>query len=229
MSIENTPDYPCNNMDHKMMNRVLRHRLRNLCAGVKMTIERIASTTASTNPQIGSRCDIVIAELDNLRDFTDRMDLLFDVLPTPEQKNLFSIVTDLRMKFLQTYPFCNFELKGAELNITFEHGSWLQAVVDELLQNAGEAAGDNGDVVLAWEQHENFFSFSVSNTGAGIPKEIPTDPPVPFYTEKSRHDGLGLAIAYRIAAFLGTELKIDSNESNTTIELKISDAEIVNG
>eukprot|EP00828_Plagiopyla_frontata_P047724 TRINITY_DN8910_c0_g1_i2.p4 TRINITY_DN8910_c0_g1~~TRINITY_DN8910_c0_g1_i2.p4 ORF type:complete len:159 (-),score=13.84 TRINITY_DN8910_c0_g1_i2:41-517(-) len=115
MPVEKNSSYPCKNMDHYIMNRVLRHRLRNLCAGVKMTIERIAASTMQSNPQIGSRCDIVAAELDSLREFTDRMDMLFDRLPSPEVKSLFMMITDMRMDFLKNYPFCNFEINGCLL------------------------------------------------------------------------------------------------------------------
>jgi signal transduction histidine kinase len=230
MPVEKNSSYPCKNMDHYIMNRVLRHRLRNLCAGVKMTIERIAASTMQSNPQIGSRCDIVAAELDSLREFTDRMDLLFDRLPSPEVKSLFMMITDMRMDFLKNYPFCNFEINGAELDISVRNGSLIELALTELLQNAGDAAGENGTVCLSWSlKPDGSLCFGVANDGAGIPENIPLDPPVPFSTEKSRHDGLGLAIAFRIAGETGAKLLFNTGRTNTQIELIIPDAEIING
>ncbi|MBN2640109.1 MAG: sensor histidine kinase [Victivallales bacterium] len=230
MPVEKKSSYPCENMDHYIMNRVLRHRLRNLCAGVKMTIERIAASTMQSNPQIGSRCDIVAAELDSLRDFTDRMDLLFDRLPSPEVKSLFMMITDMRMDFLKNYPFCNFEIKGAELNVSVRNGSLIQLALTELLQNAGDAAGENGNVCLSWSlKPDGGLCFGIVNDGAPMPENIPLDPPVPFNTEKSRHDGLGLAIAFRIAGETGTQLRFNTDNNNTQIEFIIPEAEIING
>ena len=208
MAENNNPSYPIDAMNHYVMNRVMRHRLRNLCAGVKMTAERIATMTASTNPQIGSRCDIVIAEVDNLRDFTDRMDLLFDALPMFEAKSLFDLVIDARTFFAPKFPFGKLNFSGPEAMVNFAHGSWLMVALHELLINAGEAAGEGGEVLLAWTEEAAGWAWAVSNSGEQIAAEIPLSPPTPFMTTRSRHDGLGLAIVWRICVALGATLEI---------------------
>lgn len=223
-------EYPGDVLDLHQMNRVLRHRLRNLCAGVKMTASRMADQTRESNPRMSSRCDVIVSELDNLNEFTQRMDLLFDTLPPPEPKNLFELITDLREFFVKTYPFCTLNFDGAEENINFTSGSLIFIALMELIDNAGEAAGDNGTVDLAWSENDNNYTFSITNTGCSIPQDIPINPPEPFNTLRSRHDGIGMSIAHRICKALNSELFINISSQETVIAtVQLSAKEFTHG
>ena len=217
-----TPPIDLNNM-----NRVVRHKLRNLCAGVKMSIDRIAEQTAESHPFIGEKCSIITSELNNLEVFTDRMDLLFDALPPNNQKSLFELISLARTSFARSFPLCSLAIVGKEYNFIFPRGSWLLLILTEVLHNAGEAAGVNGQVEITWNKSTNLV-FTISNTGDLFPADIPTDPPKPFFTNKGRHDGLGLAIVNRICSSMGATLSIDkSNEALVSIKLTFSLEEIL--
>jgi len=218
--------YPADNIDLRKMNRILRHRLRNLCAGVKMTAERIASITSQSHPQIGERCNIIISELDNLQTFTDRMDMLFDNLPAPEKRTLFDILCHVREFFIKKYPFCHLVLEGREISLSLAHGSWFAFALKEIVANAGESAGANGTVKINWGESENSVSIRVSNTGESVPSEIPINPPQPFNTLRSRHDGIGLAIAHRICSESTSSMHVESTADLTVVEIKLSPEEI---
>ncbi len=190
--------YPEDALDLRRMNRTLRHRLRNLCAGVKMTIDRVADVVGRDNTQLGDRCLLIKAEMDALQGFTERMDLLFDVLPQPGPLSLFEVLSELREDFVKSFPLCAFELEGPECDVAFPKGSWLLIALKELLRNAGEAAGAEGSVSLSWRLEKDSFSLEIVNGGEPFPPDTPLNPPQPFLSPKSRHDGLGLAIAFRI-------------------------------
>jgi two-component system nitrogen regulation sensor histidine kinase GlnL len=229
-SLESKGKYPENNIDLKLMNRVLRHRLRNLCAGVKMTMDRIASVTKESHPELGGRCDIIKAELDNLQAFTERMDLLFDALPSPESASLFTIISGQREDFAKEFPFCALDLNGPELDASLIHGSWVSLALKELISNAGEAAGSSeGTVSLTWNQTADCpLEFTIENNGSGLPEEIPATPPEPFNTQKSRHDGIGMAMAFRIFTEIGAEMKIDKNrEHGALVHIKLPKEELL--
>jgi len=226
MTVKDT-DYPESCIDLNLMNRVMRHRLRNLCAGVKMTANRIAETTKETHPRMSSRCDVIVSELDNLNEFTNRMDLLFDTLPGTTDRSLFDIISKLRGDFTQKFPFSTLRFDGPEISLSFPHGSLLELALSELLDNAGEAAANNETVTLKWECDKNFI-FKLTNTGESIPEEIPYNPPVPFNTLRSRHDGIGLSIAYRICKALGSELFIESNSDLVSATVQLSPEEFIN-
>jgi len=228
MSLKDT-DYPGDCIDLSQMNRVIRHRLRNLCAGVKMTANRIAETTKETHPRMSSRCEVIVSELDNLQEFTDRVDLLFAPLPSSTEKSLFEVISSLREEFMQTHPFSTLEFDGPESTVSFPNGSLIATCLSELLANAGEAASDNGNVQLSWSI-ENELTFTITNNGSKIPDEIPIDPPQPFNTLRSRHDGIGLSIAYRICKALESELFIDNTkEDQVTVKVQLSPEEFING
>lgn len=221
-------DYPESCIDLNLMNRVMRHRLRNLCAGVKMTANRIADTTKETHPRMSSRCEIIVSELDNLHEFTTRLDLLFDTLPPATPKSLFDVISELRDDFVKNHPFATLDFDGPEATVSFPNGSLLQLCMGELLANAGDAAANNGNVKLSWQTGDN-FSFTISNNGSKIPEEIPINPPQPFNTLRSRHDGIGLSIAYRICKALDSELFINNENTDlVTVTVQLSPEEFVN-
>lgn len=224
-----TSSYPENHLDARLMNRIIRHRLRNLCAGVKMTVERMAKTTSETHPQIASRCDVIVGELDNLREFTERMDLLFDALPASDPKTLFEFVSTLRDDFVKHHPLRSISLDGPEANTTIKSGSLALIAAGELLDNAGGLSEADGEVALSWTIDEGGLHFFVTNDGGPIANEIPVDPPEPFNTTRSRRDGLGLSIARRIAESIGGSLAVDGMASKrVTATLTLPPEELIN-
>ncbi len=229
MNTDGAKDKPNLLVNHHRMNKIIRHKLRNLCAGVKMAIDRIAEQTIEINPKISERCSIITSELDNLENFSVRMDLLFDSLPPPDCLSLFEIISLSRNFFIQRFPFCTLSINGNQDDIKFIHGSWLLTAIKELLINAGEANEIDGEVKLSWD-FENEQSIRLENCGDSIPDEIPLNPPQPFFTLKSRHDGLGLAIADRICQEIDSELSIKPVPSNSVnVMLKLPIKEVIYG
>ena len=221
--------YPASVMRLQSMNRIVRHRLRNLCAGVRMTIERIASVTEKTHPEIPGRCKIICSELDNLQEFTARMDLLFDNMPTSCQMPLFELITELRSSFSKRNPLLSLELDGPEENISIRNGSWFVTALMELLDNAAEAAGPEGNVKLNWDfdNEKQSFSIVIENSSGPIGPAIPINPPVPFHTERSRHDGLGMAIAYRICAETNSAMTVENSPDKVKVIINFAKEEII--
>lgn len=208
--------YPLSVLVPREMNRILRHRLRNFCAGMKMTAERISDRVASDYPDVAERCSLVVAETIDLQRFTERMDLLFDALPSPSTLTLFELMVTARDRFVRDFPARSLELDGPEDDVVLEHGTWLQTALGELLANAGEAAGLDGLVRLSWRTAPA-FAVSVMNAGDTIPPEIPVAPPRPFCTERSRHNGIGMAIAFRICTEMEATMNVEAREPGNTV------------
>ncbi|OGV36107.1 MAG: hypothetical protein A2020_03330 [Lentisphaerae bacterium GWF2_45_14] len=222
--------YPAYAMKLQVMNRVVRHRLRNLCAGVRMTVERIASVTEKTHPDIPNRCKIICTELDSLQIFTDRMDTLFDTLPTSVQKSLFELLAETRDCFARKNPLSSLDLSGPEENISIKNGSWFVIALGELLDNAAEASGPQGNVKMKWSlgKENQSFKIIIENTSEPIAPGIPINPPVPFHTERSRHDGLGMAIAYRICSETNSGMVVENSPDKVKIIINFAKEEIIN-
>ncbi len=216
-------------IDLPTMNMVIRHKLRNLCAGIKMTINRISSQSQKIDPSISEKCTLINFELDMLDEFTHRMDLVFATLPACTKKSLASILDEVYKSFTCKFPLSSLSIGGPQLKLSLKRGKLIKIALSEVLNNAGEAIDSNSDVILCWEMTDNSsLKFLIKNTGAPIPSKIPYNPPKPFYTTKGKHDGLGLSIASRISAHINGSCIITSNtKNNITVEIIIPQGEFV--
>jgi len=222
-------EYPSNVLDTCTMNRVLRHRLRNLCAGMTLALDSIADQVEDEYPRVVERAALMLAELQDVQRLTERMDLVFDELPHPQPSTLGELLASARAEFAQRFPFCALTMQAPEQDATLLYGSWWAMALDELLRNAGEAAGSDGQVGIACELGTR-VDLTVTCTGCRWPGSIPVDPPEPFRTTRGRHDGLGLAIAKRLCAAMGADMAIDCSVPDTvTVNLTGPVEEETNG
>ncbi|MBI3932050.1 MAG: HAMP domain-containing histidine kinase [Acidobacteria bacterium] len=95
----------------------------------------------------------------------------------------------------------------------------VQQLVLALALNALEATPSGGRVVLAARAAEDGALLAVSDTGCGIPPENLPHVFEPFFTtkENGKGVGLGLAVAYGIAARHGGRLSVDSRIGEGTV------------
>ena len=186
-----------------------------------MAVERIADQVGSTYPQVTEMTPLMIAELNSLQMFTDRADLLFDRLPPPGCRCIGEVVSRVRGEFREQFPDTVLHLNflDTDTDHMLEHGNWLLIILRELLLNAGEAAGAAGEVELTWAQAAG-AKIIVTNSGLEIPAEIPLAPPLPFFTSRSRHDGIGLAIIARLCKALVADLAIQSGSSGVSVTIE---------
>jgi two-component system C4-dicarboxylate transport sensor histidine kinase DctB len=82
----------------------------------------------------------------------------------------------------------------------------LEQVLVNLLQNAVQACGENGEITLAIAAEGNQLRLSVSDNGPGVPAGLRDTLFQPFVTSKTEGIGLGLAIARDIMRQLGGDL-----------------------
>ncbi len=209
VNLNDNGTYPSERIDLRCLNRVLRHRLRNLCCGMKMALERVSDQTGESFPSIRDNCVVMGSELDNLLTFTQRMDLLFETLPAPIPMTFFQLLTQCRLDLNERTPICKLRMAIPDLEIKILPVSLVRIALDELLKNAAEGA-TNDKISLKWE-HGKGLKFSVENTSLSISDHLVTIPPRPFVSHRGRHDGLGLAIIQRIADAIGGSFKFKQN------------------
>lgn len=183
-------------LDGQRMERVIRHRLRNFCAGMKMALSAFDERPGLL-PGERERCSLMKAEVDDLQRLSDRLALAFGALPLLESRSVATLMGGLQEDFRRTFPCCTLETDGVLSQQPLPGGSWLEIVFRELLRNAGEAAGRAGTVRLYWRL-EPAFAAGVATVGVQWPPDVPDNPFLPFVTTRSRHEGLGLSIAQRL-------------------------------
>jgi signal transduction histidine kinase len=112
----------------------------------------------------------------------------------------------------------NANLPSAEIGLSIpdglpllsaDRGKLLQVLVN-LLSNGVEAAGEGGNVHLTARRQDGRLTFEVADDGQGIPAHLLERIFEPFYTDKDRGVGLGLALCHRIAELHGGDLSADS-------------------
>jgi signal transduction histidine kinase len=83
-------------------------------------------------------------------------------------------------------------------------------ILSNLLLNALEATGSDGQVRLVVSASNGHCRSAVEDDGAGVPTELKERILQPFFTTKARGTGLGLAIVARRVEELGGELAVES-------------------
>jgi two-component system, NtrC family, sensor kinase len=88
----------------------------------------------------------------------------------------------------------------------------LQQVLLNLLNNAIDAAGQNGRLVIATTRDGTFVQVRVTDSGPGVPPEVGERVFDPFFTTKApgQGTGLGLSISHSIMEKMGGSLAFES-------------------
>jgi signal transduction histidine kinase len=183
---------------------------------LELTLEQIGQS----HPQIGERCSLMLSDIDDLLVVTERLDLLVAEFPVPEPLTLSEMLETLRKELERRFPHCFLEMLGPQEDVMLPQGSWYLVILRELLLNAGDAAGRDGQVEFSW-QISPALQFEIMNRGSW-PADVPRTPPRPFLTKRSRHEGIGLSIAHRFALALGAELRIDT-ELPDAVSVRLTD------
>jgi two-component system NtrC family sensor kinase len=107
-----------------------------------------------------------------------------------------------------------------ELPLTVSDSAQLQQVFLNILNNAIDAIGKDGEIVIRTKhiKKNHAIAVEISDNGPGIPKEMLTKIFDPFFTTKElgKGTGLGLSISYSIVEKLGGRMIVASEEGQGT-------------
>jgi len=102
-------------------------------------------------------------------------------------------------------------------------GDALERLLLNLLLNAADAIDAGGTVEVSVAAGEGAVAIRVRDDGRGIPPEQVARVFEPFFSTRPGGTGVGLAVARRIAAAHGGELRLESTPgAGTTVELALS-------
>ena len=90
---------------------------------------------------------------------------------------------------------CNIEDSA---KMSFVDRNILKRALGNLISNAVQAMPNGGKLTLRAFQKEADLVITVSDTGMGIPEEVKSKLFTPFFTTKSKGQGLGLAVVKRM-------------------------------
>ncbi len=92
----------------------------------------------------------------------------------------------------------------------------MDAVFENILQNAYDAVPDGGEIMISTHAISSFVYISIRDNGCGIPERQKENLFQPFFTTKPGGTGLGLSIARKIIESHGGEISISSIENKGT-------------
>jgi signal transduction histidine kinase len=103
------------------------------------------------------------------------------------------------------------------------HGSELNQVWTNLIDNAADALGGKGQILLRTRAEGGWITVEVQDDGPGIPTEIQSKAFTLFFTTKplGKGTGLGLNTAYNIVRRHGGAIDFRSQPGNTTFTVRL--------
>ena len=158
----------------------------------------------------------ILGQVERARDVTHRM-LKFarSMEPTLEMLDLNQVVKESFSFVEKEARFHNLavELKlDSSLPLIPADRAQLQQVLLNLFNNALDAAGQGGKLVIATTRDGDFLQARVTDSGAGVPPEVGARVFDPFFTTKApgQGTGLGLSISHSIMEKMGGTLTFES-------------------
>lgn len=183
------------------MARVVRHRLRNIAAGIRSAVQLLDEETADQlDPGLREYFPLIVKECDSLCDLAGRFSLYFDRTLSPPGPEPVALLTT-RTCTAMAARFSTVEITR-EGTGEGDVSGWAEAALAELVCNACEAA-PQGHVTVCVENRDGHACWTVMDSGSG---PAPADRRrcfYPFYTTRPRHLGLGLPLARTLAQRLG--------------------------
>jgi two-component system, NtrC family, nitrogen regulation sensor histidine kinase NtrY len=212
--------------------RRLAHEIKNPLTPIQLCAQRLQRQFSGAPEPVRSLVDecttTIVGEVDSLKALVDEFSQ-FARMPAPRR-----VLTDLHDLLRGTLTLYEGLFKDIRIETLFALSlppvrldpDQVRRVVINLLDNAIEALGQHGQIVLE-TQHEAgtpTVRLVVADNGPGIPPEERDKLFMPYYSTKKRGSGLGLAIVRRIVAEHGGTIEVGENVprgTRFTIELPV--------
>ncbi len=189
----------------KVLSAGVAHEIRNPLAAISGLVDFLARKLESgASPEIHDLVRRIREEISRL----DR--IVSEVLAYARQPQLLRAPLDLnalRQDVRGVDPACRISV-APDLPAAAADYAGLLTVLRNLLTNAREAAGPDGEVALTVVSGPNALRFEVTDSGPGVPPDQTERIFQPFFSGKPHGTGLGLAIARNIMEAHGGRLEL---------------------
>lgn len=172
------------------------HELNNPLTGIKSLAQILLTEVPASSP--------VHSDLAEIQAAAERSELIIKNLLEFSSLHAHSVETvSVRGIITKTMPFLKTALRYHNSFIELEEGDdfvvvephLLQQVIFNLVNNACQAMGDEGDLSLESKILPQAIEIRVRDTGPGIPLEIRESIFTPFFTTKEEGQGTGLGLS----------------------------------
>ncbi len=208
-----------------VLNRVLRHNLRNDLDAIRSFAEVVETEPASSEAStFGERIEETALELFELGEMVAQAERLLTLESlTAEPVALPELVEQLQSQLTEEYPDCSFSLTSPRPLIVHTDKTLLEKAIEELLRNACEHdKSDSPSVEVALNRTPDGALVAIKDTGPGIPEQERAVLLAGEETPLRHGSGIGLWVVYWAVTRIGGRLSFSENTprgSIVTIEL----------
>lgn len=196
------------------------HEIRNPLTAIKARLFSLRRRwTSGTQDRLD--IDVIDSEINRL----ERIVKDFLLFARPSDPNFCLVPTELPLQEVKTLLGPQLEKRGVTMDVESSEPGWIRAdpqqlkqVLINLVQNASEACGPGGKVLLRVQYEQGRIQdyvgplaiLEVTDNGTGISPEVQARLFDPFFTTKDSGTGLGLSIASRIVEKNGGLLRFQT-------------------
>jgi two-component system, NtrC family, nitrogen regulation sensor histidine kinase NtrY len=197
--------------------RRVAHEIKNPLTPIRLSAERIAKRLRSGEPGLSEAIErgtrVIVEEVDFLKSLVDEFSR-FARLPEmrPEPTNLPALARSAVRLFEGAREGVTLRVESdlARELVLLDPEQIKRALIN-LLDNALEACGAAGEIVVRLEDGPGGVTLEVADTGRGVAPRDRDKLFLPDFTTKGRGTGLGLAIVSRIVADHNGTIRVEDN------------------
>lgn len=196
------------------------HHLRNAMTGARISLQLHQRRCGQTNDQA---LDVALDQLTRSERQVQSLLKLAQGNAHPTQSKSLNDVLTSAIHFLQ--PQCEHQSilikkEIPDLPCTIPDSESLLNALINLLTNAFEAAGPEGEIHITASQLDQGIRISIADNGPGIEKEVQETLFQPFVSSKPEGAGIGLTFARQVATALNGELNHNRTNEMTCFTLQ---------
>jgi len=190
------------------------HEIRNPLTPIRLAAERIQRRAGAFPGELGevvaSGCEAIVAHVSGLKELVDAFHQYARLPPVePRPCSLSRIVREVWSLYrgLRGGLEVELELPEREVEAVVDPVQLRQALVN-LMDNAADAVGEAGRVVLSVATSPGAVTLEIADDGVGFPTDDDAVLVQPFYSTKGRGSGMGLALVHRVVSDHGGTLEL---------------------
>ena len=191
------------------------HELKNSLTPIRLTVEEMqARQPASERAFMDQAVQIVVSEIESLeRRVRAFSEFASEPLVHPEVLDINAVVSERVALLRPAHPGVTYHLRLANGRLR-AHASpdLVNGILTNLLQNAAEAAGQGGSVLVFTRGDGERIAIDVHDSGPGLSQEVTATLFEPTITFKKHGMGLGLSIAKKNALLSGGDIALIPGE-----------------
>jgi nitrogen fixation/metabolism regulation signal transduction histidine kinase len=186
------------------------HELKNSLTPIRLTVEEMAARQAPADRAfVDQAVQIVVSEIQTLeRRVRAFSELSSEPSVVPERLDLNALCAE-RVAFLRSaHPLNDYRTRFASpAPCGWGGGALVKGILTNLIENAAEAAGAQGTILVITAKQDTLVEVQVHDSGPGLSSEAASTLFAPTITFKVDGMGLGLSIAKKNALLCGGDIE----------------------